>query len=64
MTTAATTDTSPLLTVREAAARLNVSMQTARRLIWRGELPAIKVAGAYRIDADELDEYIYGRETT
>jgi excisionase family DNA binding protein len=39
------TDT-PLLTVREAATRLNISMRTARRMIKRGDLPALKISGS------------------
>jgi excisionase family DNA binding protein len=46
----ATTATTPLLTAREAAERLNVSLCTARRLIKRGELPALKIGGGYRVD--------------
>jgi excisionase family DNA binding protein len=52
--------TNPLLTVREAAARLSVNERTIRREIHAGRLPALKVAGAVRIDPDELEAYLYG----
>ena len=41
-------DTWPL-SAREAAARLGVSERTVRRAIARGELPAARHAGVYRI---------------
>lgn len=52
--------TRPLLTVRQAAERANVNEETMRRLIHSGRLPALKVAGALRIDPDELEAYLYG----
>jgi excisionase family DNA binding protein len=47
--------TRPLLTVREAAARLSVNEKTVRRLIHSGSLPALKVGGSVRIDEAELE---------
>jgi excisionase family DNA binding protein len=44
-----------LLTTREAAARLDVTERTVRRAIARGELPAFKHRGAYRIPAAALE---------
>jgi excisionase family DNA binding protein len=44
-----------LLTTREAAARLDVTERTVRRAIVRGELPAFKHRGAYRIPAAALE---------
>jgi excisionase family DNA binding protein len=52
-----------LLTVLEVAERLRVSEKTVRRLIERGELPAIQSGGkgrAVRIDAHELAGWLYG----
>jgi excisionase family DNA binding protein len=50
----------PLLTVREAADRLRCSEKTVRRLIRRGELPALRVGRtSLRIDEAELKRYLY-----
>ena len=51
-----------LLSPREAANRLGVSVATVRRLIRSGALPAVRIGCAYRVDADELEDYIYGTE--
>jgi excisionase family DNA binding protein len=51
-----------LLTVSETADRLNVSTVTVRRLIRRGELPAVRLAGtgsAIRIAEAEFDRWLY-----
>jgi excisionase family DNA binding protein len=54
-----------LLTVAETAERLRVSERTVRRLIEGGLLPAVRVsAGAIRIGADELDDWLEERRTT
>jgi excisionase family DNA binding protein len=49
---------SPLLTTREAAEVLNVSPLTIRRMVARGDLPALRIGfgpkAQLRIDADEL----------
>jgi excisionase family DNA binding protein len=51
-----------LLTPREAAAALRVSVPTLRRLIARGELQAIRLGGlpgaSLRIRADELERFL------
>jgi excisionase family DNA binding protein len=52
----------PLLKVTEVAQRLGVSRMTIYRLISTGELPAVRVAGALRVDQVELDRYVYGEE--
>ena len=49
-------DTWPL-SAREAAQSLGVSERTVRRAIARGELPAAKRAGVYRIAPDDLARY-------
>ena len=47
--------------IREAAARLNVSHDTVSRLIVRGELPAIRVSERlYRIPTPALERYESG----
>jgi non-specific serine/threonine protein kinase len=45
------------LSAREAAALLGVTERTVRRAIGRGELPATKRAGVYRIAPDDLAQY-------
>jgi excisionase family DNA binding protein len=52
----------PLLTVADAARLLGVSTKQVRRLIARGELPALRLGGpgsAIRIDPDELRQWLY-----
>jgi len=46
------------VTVDEAATELGVSGRSVRRLIDRGEMPALKVGGTYRIRADHLRRFI------
>ena len=51
-----------LLTISETADRLNVSTVTVRRLIRRGELPAVQLAGkgsAVRVAEGELNHWLY-----
>jgi excisionase family DNA binding protein len=47
-----------LLPIRSAAEYLGVSRATVERLVYRGELPIVKVAGSTRYDLDDLDGYI------
>ena len=49
----------PLLRVRQVARTLAVSERTVRRLIDTGQLPALKVGGQLRVDAGELETWIY-----
>jgi excisionase family DNA binding protein len=49
-----------LLTVPLTAERLAVSEKTVRRLIATGNLPALRVGGQIRVDADELERWLYG----
>ncbi len=49
---------SRLLTVQETAERLAVSVDTIRRLIARGELPALKVGKQIRLDPLELEKWV------
>ena len=48
----------PMLTLREAAQRLNVSEKTVRRLVANRELAAVRVGAQLRIDADQLEAWI------
>jgi len=52
----------PAMTVREVAAYLNVNEKTVYRLAQRGELPGFKVAGAWRFQQGDLDEWISARK--
>lgn len=47
-----------LLSIPTTAGRLDVSITTVRRLIRRGELPALRVGTQFRIDPDELEEWL------
>jgi len=49
---------SRLLAVQETAERLAVSVDTIRRLIARGELPALKVGKQIRLDPSELERWV------
>lgn len=47
-----------LLPIRGAAEYLGVSRATIERLVSRGELPIVKVAGSTRYDVEDLNGYI------
>jgi excisionase family DNA binding protein len=54
----------PLLAIPDVSARINFSEKTVRRLIARGELPAIRPGGErgrIRVDADELERWLAGQ---
>lgn len=54
-----TTQAGDLLTVREAARRLAVSVPTARRLLKAGKIPHVRPSpGAVRVKPADLDSYI------
>jgi excisionase family DNA binding protein len=46
------------LPIDAAADYLSVSRATIERLVSRGELPIVKVAGSTRYDVEDLDRYI------
>ena len=52
----------PAMTVRDVAAYLNVDEKTIYRLAQRGELPAFKVAGAWRFQGEDLQRWIDQRK--
>jgi excisionase family DNA binding protein len=54
----AVTETPRLLTVNEAAARLRVHHRTIRRAIRDGELRAVRVRRAVRIQEEALERYL------
>lgn len=47
-----------LLSVVEAAAYLGVSAWHVRRLVWGGDLPAVRLGRLVRIDRADLDKFI------
>lgn len=49
----------PLLNIAETAQRLRVSTKTVRRMIDRGELPALRVGSQIRIAEQELESWLY-----
>lgn len=44
--------------IADVAETLNISSRQAYALVKSGELPAIKVLGGWRIETDELENYI------
>jgi excisionase family DNA binding protein len=46
------------LTPEEVAAQLRVSASVVRRLVRRGELPALRVGRAWRVEADDFRRWI------
>jgi excisionase family DNA binding protein len=60
-----TTATPKLLTIPEVAKQLRCSRDSVYRSIKRGELPAVRLGrpdgqGPLRVDADELEAWLYG----
>ena len=54
-----------LLTTREVAERLRVSVTKVLRMTRRGELPGFRLpGGALRFDSDELDAWLKKRATS
>jgi excisionase family DNA binding protein len=51
-----------LLTTAEAARVLRCSRGTVYRLIDEGKLPALRVGGRLRIDAGQLERWLYGED--
>lgn len=55
--------TPQLLTYRQAADVLASSESTVKRLISRGDLPAVRIGGAARVRVADLDAYVAGLGT-
>ena len=53
-----------LLKIKEVAERFQVKPRTVRQEIKKGNLPAIKIGGAWRVSADSLELYLHENETT
>jgi excisionase family DNA binding protein len=47
-----------LLSINAASEYLGVSRATVERLVFRGELPMVKVGGSTRYDVEDLDGFI------
>jgi len=50
------------LTVKQAADILQVDPRTLRRYLKEGEIPGIKLGNRWRIDRDDLDEFMKERK--
>lgn len=57
-----TPDLEPAMTVKEVATFLNVDEKTIYRLAQKGELPGFKVAGAWRFQRADLQQWIDARK--
>ena len=51
----------PLLTIRETAEYLHVSVSTVRRMLEEGDLNGYKVKGQLRIPWDAIEKYLASR---
>jgi excisionase family DNA binding protein len=49
------------MTVAQVAQRLALSTKAVRALIKRGELPAVKVSGRLRVEAEDLAAFLAGQ---
>jgi excisionase family DNA binding protein len=47
-----------LFSIGAVAVRLDVSRDTVRRLIARGDLAAIRIGGVVRVSADDLESFV------
>jgi excisionase family DNA binding protein len=47
-----------LLTLREVADRLRISLSTVRRFIRQGKLPVVKVGNQHRVEEGALQDFI------
>lgn len=52
-----------LLDVQTVASQLNVNPRTINRMIERGDLPAFKVSGMYRVGEQDLEAYLEKNRT-
>lgn len=47
-----------LLTMKQVATRLNISLSLAYRLVACGEIPCYEIGSCKRVDEDDLEEYL------
>ena len=55
--------TSPLMTVAQIAGYLNCRYQTVYRLLKKGESPAFRLGGSWRMSRKSLDEFLREEST-
>lgn len=53
-----------MLSIADVAVRLGFSRDAVRRAIRRGELPAVKVLGQYRVDPVQLERWLREQRVT
>jgi excisionase family DNA binding protein len=53
-----------LMGLKQAAEYLSISYWTLRSLIWRGDLPSVRVCRRILIDREDLEEFISKNKTT
>lgn len=46
-----------MLSIKEVAKQLNVSVMTIRRLVWSGALRAYKIGGRMKFDHEDVEAY-------
>lgn len=46
-----------MLSIKEVAARLGISVMTVRRLVWAGTLRAYKIGGRVKFDPEDVEAY-------
>ena len=51
-----------LTDVKGAASYLSVSTWTVRDMVWRGDLPSVRVGRLVRLDLRDLDAWIEGKK--
>ena len=56
-------DNQRLLTVKDVAETLQCSLQHIYNLVWRGEIPYVKVGGLLRFQKERLIEWLQERST-
>ncbi len=47
-----------LLTISELSTLLNIARKTVYNLVYRREIPFVKVGGSLRFDPDQIDKWI------
>jgi excisionase family DNA binding protein len=58
-----TANTTPALTVRDVAGYLSVDEKTVYRLAQQGKLPGFKVAGTWRFQLKDIQDWINERKS-
>lgn len=53
-----------LLTAKDVADLLQCSLQHVYNLVWRGEIPYVKVGGLLRFQRERLIEWLHERSTS